>query len=299
MKKRSGRVLSRSVVPATLPRTALLAGALLTAIILPGPFAGMAQDRVATGREYMVSAPTPEAVEAGRSILEAGGNAVDAAGNAVAITQSIGPGFGSKVASREMGFFYACSYDMNDDPVPFQREKTSQSPTMVLENGRPLLVLGSAGSGRIPGSRGEAIPATSGRRGGDKRFPVSSPPTNLDPLFHSFYLQPVGSPVGHHPGRWTEEVPVLMVATDLLPPLAVHQFVDLPSGPTLEDTFDPALGDNRAHFPLDFGVGQPLAPNADVFSSGCKGFSRCRDGPLQSDTCSRLVSSAAPPFSPL
>jgi len=77
---------------------------------------------------------------------------VDDAGNAVAITQSIGPSFGSKVASQEMGFFYAYSYDMNDDPVPFQREKTSQSPTMVLEAGRPFLVLGSAGSGRIPGS---------------------------------------------------------------------------------------------------------------------------------------------------
>lgn len=77
---------------------------------------------------------------------------VDAAGNAVGITQSIGPSFGSKVASLEMGFFYAYSYDMNDDPVPFQREKTSQSPTMVLRDGSPYLVLGSAGSGRIPGS---------------------------------------------------------------------------------------------------------------------------------------------------
>jgi gamma-glutamyltranspeptidase/glutathione hydrolase len=78
---------------------------------------------------------------------------VDAAGNAVAITQSIGPSFGSKVASVGMGFFYAYSYDMNDEPVPFQREKTSQSPTMLFSaNGSPFLVLGSAGSARIPGS---------------------------------------------------------------------------------------------------------------------------------------------------
>ncbi len=77
---------------------------------------------------------------------------VDASGNAVSITQSIGPSFGSKVASLELGFFYAYSYDMNDEPVPFQREKTSQSPTMVLKDGRPFLVLGSAGSSRIPGS---------------------------------------------------------------------------------------------------------------------------------------------------
>jgi len=78
---------------------------------------------------------------------------VDAAGNAVAITQSIGPSFGSKVASPELGFFYAYSYDMNDEPVPFQREKTSQSPTMLFSpEGSPFLVLGSAGSARIPGS---------------------------------------------------------------------------------------------------------------------------------------------------
>jgi gamma-glutamyltranspeptidase/glutathione hydrolase len=77
---------------------------------------------------------------------------VDGQGNAVAITQSIGPNFGSKAASPELGFFYAYSYDMNDDPIPYQREKTSQSPTMILNEGEPFLVLGSAGSSRIPGS---------------------------------------------------------------------------------------------------------------------------------------------------
>jgi len=82
---------------------------------------------------------------------------VDAAGNAVAITQSIGPNFGSKAASPELGFFYAYSYDMNDDPIPYQREKTSQSPTMVLQEDKPFMVVGSAGSSRIPGSIVRAI----------------------------------------------------------------------------------------------------------------------------------------------
>lgn len=82
---------------------------------------------------------------------------VDAAGNAVAITQSIGPSFGSKVASPELGFFYAYSYDMNDDPLPFQREKTSQSPTMLEQDGKLFMALGSAGSGRIPGSIVRAV----------------------------------------------------------------------------------------------------------------------------------------------
>ena len=77
---------------------------------------------------------------------------VDAEGNAAAITQSIGPPFGSKVANPEFGFLYGYSYAMNEAPVPLQREKTSQSPTIVLSGGRPYLVLGSAGTSRIPGS---------------------------------------------------------------------------------------------------------------------------------------------------
>jgi gamma-glutamyltranspeptidase/glutathione hydrolase len=36
--------------------------------------------------------------------------------------------------------------------VPFQREKTEQSPTLIFDGDEPLLVLGSAGSARIPGS---------------------------------------------------------------------------------------------------------------------------------------------------
>jgi gamma-glutamyltranspeptidase/glutathione hydrolase len=77
---------------------------------------------------------------------------IDKEGNAVSITQSIGPYFGSKVVNPELGFFYAYSYDMNSDPIPFQREKTSQSPSIVLQGTRPFLVIGSAGSSRIPGS---------------------------------------------------------------------------------------------------------------------------------------------------
>jgi gamma-glutamyltranspeptidase/glutathione hydrolase len=41
---------------------------------------------------------------------------------------------------------------MNSDPIPFQREKTSQSPSIVLQGSHPFLVIGSAGSSRIPGS---------------------------------------------------------------------------------------------------------------------------------------------------
>lgn len=77
---------------------------------------------------------------------------VDADGNAAAITQSLGPTFGSKVVNPKLGFFYAYSYDMNDNPVPLRRDKTEQSPTLVLKEGKLFLVLGSAGGSRIPPS---------------------------------------------------------------------------------------------------------------------------------------------------
>jgi len=74
---------------------------------------------------------------------------IDEQGNAVSLTQSIGPTFGSRVVNPELGFFYAYSYDMNNEPIPYQREKTSQSPTIILNDERPFIVLGSAGSSRI------------------------------------------------------------------------------------------------------------------------------------------------------
>ena len=75
---------------------------------------------------------------------------VDAQGNAVALTQSLGPVFGSKVANPELGFFYAYSYRMNDSVAPLSRDKTNQSPTLVLHKGDPFLVLGAAGGAHIP-----------------------------------------------------------------------------------------------------------------------------------------------------
>jgi len=104
-------------------------------------------------REIDLERALPVPVE--RKKMQGGTNhlsVVDSEGNAVALTQSIGPSFGSKVVNPELGFFYAYSYDMNDDPVPFQREKTSQSPTMLFKEKKPFLVLGSAGSSRIVSS---------------------------------------------------------------------------------------------------------------------------------------------------
>ena len=49
------------------------------AATVPAASEGVAQGRTAQGTEYMVAAPTAEAMEAGREILELGGTAIDAA----------------------------------------------------------------------------------------------------------------------------------------------------------------------------------------------------------------------------
>jgi gamma-glutamyltranspeptidase / glutathione hydrolase len=75
---------------------------------------------------------------------------MDAEGNAVALTTSIGPSFGSRVATPELGFLYAHSYRMRADPQPETRDETEMTPTIVFEAAKPMMVIGAAGSERIP-----------------------------------------------------------------------------------------------------------------------------------------------------
>jgi gamma-glutamyltranspeptidase/glutathione hydrolase len=75
---------------------------------------------------------------------------LDGSGNAVSLTTSIGPAFGARVASAELGFLYAHSYRMRADPTPGARDETEMTPTIVRQDGRPILAIGAAGSERIP-----------------------------------------------------------------------------------------------------------------------------------------------------
>jgi gamma-glutamyltranspeptidase/glutathione hydrolase len=77
---------------------------------------------------------------------------MDSAGMAVSLTTSIGPRFGSRIASPELGFLYAYSYRMRDTPTPRMRDETEMTPTIVLRHGKPWLAIGAAGSERIPGA---------------------------------------------------------------------------------------------------------------------------------------------------
>jgi gamma-glutamyltranspeptidase / glutathione hydrolase len=74
----------------------------------------------------------------------------DGEGMVVALTQSLGPTGGARVASPELGFLYATTLGGYLGEVrPGERPFSSQSPLLVLREGRPVLVLGGAGARRI------------------------------------------------------------------------------------------------------------------------------------------------------
>ncbi len=74
----------------------------------------------------------------------------DGKGMFVALTQTIGPNLGSKVATPGLGFLYAATLGGYLGYMePGERARSSISPLMVLRDGEPVLVLGAAGGARI------------------------------------------------------------------------------------------------------------------------------------------------------
>ncbi len=91
---------------------------------------------------------------------------IDAAGNAVACTETINLHFGSKLAVEEYGFLlnnemddfltvpgkanaFGLQQSRRNLPEPGKRPLSSMSPTIVLRDGRPVLVAGGSGGPRI------------------------------------------------------------------------------------------------------------------------------------------------------
>jgi gamma-glutamyltranspeptidase/glutathione hydrolase len=76
----------------------------------------------------------------------------DCEGRVVSITQTVGPLFGAKVISPDLGFVYAAtmgSYLSTADQKPGSRPRTTIAPTVVTRDGEVVLVLGAAGGIRI------------------------------------------------------------------------------------------------------------------------------------------------------
>ena len=76
----------------------------------------------------------------------------DCQGMVVSITQTVGPLFGSKVITPDLGFVYASTmgtYLSNSDQAPGSRPRTTIAPTVVTKDGETIMVLGAAGGLRI------------------------------------------------------------------------------------------------------------------------------------------------------
>ena len=95
----------------------------------------------------------------------------DRFGNVVALTQTIGPSLGAGVATPGLGFTYNANLDAFDYTNPLSQfylapgkvPMTTMAPTIVLKDGRPLLVFGSAGSERIAPSMAVVLSAIADR----------------------------------------------------------------------------------------------------------------------------------------
>jgi gamma-glutamyltranspeptidase / glutathione hydrolase len=81
---------------------------------------------------------------------------VDAAGNAVAISCTIGPGFGSGVVARGTGFLLATNMELfsekghPNEPEAGKRPAIAVAPLIVVRDGIPILVTGGGGGHAIP-----------------------------------------------------------------------------------------------------------------------------------------------------
>ncbi len=82
----------------------------------------------------------------------------DADGMAVALTQTIGPAMGSKIATPGLGFLYAATLGGYLGRLePGERARSNISPFMVLDGDDPMLVLGAAGGARIVSAVVQAV----------------------------------------------------------------------------------------------------------------------------------------------
>ncbi len=115
-------------------------------------------DLIVPGRpvpESAYASSRPEAPELESQTVQV--SVIDHDGNAVALTQSLGRFYGNKVLAEGLGFLYNTFLSAIDPNHPQALRPRAiipcdAAPTIVVKDGALMLVLGSAGSSRIPGA---------------------------------------------------------------------------------------------------------------------------------------------------
>ncbi len=104
-----------------------------------------------------VAAPPPEQAEPEHTTHL---SVADGGGMVVALTQSVGPTMGSRVATAGLGFVYASTMGYLAEVHPGGRPFSSQAPLIILDRGEPILLLGAAGARRILSAVVEVVSRT-------------------------------------------------------------------------------------------------------------------------------------------
>lgn len=131
---------------------------------MPAPSRGGAVIRAALAR-LDEGASVAEALAAGYAAVAAGRpsgtthvSVVDGAGDAVALSSTLGSGSGVFRGGTQLNNMLG-ELDVigTEPPTPGERLPSMMAPTLVLEEGRPRLVLGSAGSTRLAGAIAQVV----------------------------------------------------------------------------------------------------------------------------------------------
>jgi gamma-glutamyltranspeptidase/glutathione hydrolase len=135
-----------------------------------------------------------EAVDAPEPAYTTHLSVADAAGGVVALTQSLGPSTGSRVATPGLGFLYAATMGYLGAMPPGSRPWSSQSPLIVLNDGRPAYVLGAAGGRRIISAIVEVVSRLADQ---DPSLAVAMAAPRLHPTDDTVYME------GRPEATWT------------------------------------------------------------------------------------------------
>ena len=127
----------------------------------------------------------------------------DSAGMVVSLTQTLGPAMGSAVATPGLGFLYAVTLGGYGTRAlqPGERVRFSITPLLVLRDGEPFLVLGSAGNLHIISS---VVQVASRVIDDGMSFPEALAAARVHPTFDSTYAFAGISMETSGPNGWTE-----------------------------------------------------------------------------------------------
>lgn len=179
---------------------------------------------------------------------------IDTYGNAVAVTTTLNDGYGSKTVVSGAGFLlnnemddfsvkpgvpnmYGALGNKNNAIAPGKRMLSSMTPTIVLKNGSPYLILGSPGGTSIPTSMFQALVNI-------LEFNMSADDAINKPKFHHQWLPDIISVENDFPGTVTKQLEAMGYTVTPKSAWSRTEIIQINKNSTLQRTII-AVGDKR------------------------------------------------------